>query len=123
LQILEAATAVMLIGIMPVYVTAALGGIVFAAPLPMLRGVLYAGLALPFAAGLWGVRSIYVGFLGQSDTLPPQRRCQRECWLRRLTAAYASNRQIKELLASAEGKRRTALAGSGARLDEARGRP
>src|SRR5262249_23311556 len=48
----QAATAVMLIGIMPVYVAAALGSIVFAAPQPLLRGVLYAGLALPFAAGL-----------------------------------------------------------------------
>ena len=83
----QAATAVMLIGIMPVYVAAALGGNVFAAPQPLLRGVLYAGLALPFAAGLWGVRSIYVGFLGLSDTLPPERHCRREYWLRRLTAA------------------------------------
>jgi hypothetical protein len=86
----QAATAVMLIGIMPVYVAAALGCIVFAGPPPLLRVVLYAGLGLPFAAGLWGVRSIYVGFLGLSDTLPPQRRCQRECWLRRLTAACSA---------------------------------
>lgn len=86
----QAATAVMLMGVMPVYVAAALGGVVFAAPPHLLRWVLYAGLALPFAAGLWGVRSIYVGFLGLSDTLPPQRRCQRECWLRRLTAACSA---------------------------------
>ncbi len=86
----QAATAVMLIGIMPVYVAAALGAIVFAAPPPWLGGVLYAGLALPFAAGLWGVRTIYLGFLGLSDTLPPQRRCRRECWLRRLTAACSA---------------------------------
>jgi hypothetical protein len=86
----QAATAMMLMGIMPVYVTAALGGIVFAAPPPFLRVVLYAGLAFPFVAGLWGVRSIYVGFLGLSDTLPPQRRWQRECWLRRLTAACSA---------------------------------
>jgi hypothetical protein len=86
----QAATAVMLIGIMPVYVAAALGAIVFVAPPPLLQGVLYAGLALPFVAGLWGVRSIYVGFLGLSDTLPPQRRSQRERWLRRLTAACSA---------------------------------
>jgi hypothetical protein len=86
----QAATAVMLMGVMPVYVTAALGGIVFAAPPHLLRWVLYAGLALPFAAGLWGVRSIYIGFLGLSDTLPSQRRCQRERWLRRLTAACSA---------------------------------
>ena len=86
----QAATAVMLIGVMPIYVAAALGCMVFAAPPPLLRGMLYAGLALPFAAGLWGVWSIYVGFLGLSDTLPPQRRCQREHWLRRLTAACSA---------------------------------
>lgn len=86
----QASTAVMLMGIMPVYVAAALGAMVFAAPPPVLRGVLYAGLALPFVAGLWGVRSIYVGFLGLSDTLPTRRRCQRECWLRRLTAACSA---------------------------------
>ncbi len=86
----QASTAVMLIGIMPIYVAAALGAILFAAPPPGLRAVLDAGLALPFAAGLWGVRSIYVGFLGLSDTLPPQRRCRRECWLRWLTAACSA---------------------------------
>jgi hypothetical protein len=86
----QASTAVMLIGILPIYVAAALGANVFAAPSPLLQKVLYVGLALPFVAGLWGVRSIYVGFLGLSDTLPPQRRCQRECWLRRLTAACSA---------------------------------
>jgi hypothetical protein len=86
----QASTAMMLMGITPVYVTAALGVIVFGGPPPLLQVVLYAGLVLPFAAGLWGVRSIYLGFLGLSDTLPPQRRCQRECWLRRLTAACSA---------------------------------
>jgi hypothetical protein len=86
----QAATAVMLMGIAPVYVTVALGGVVFGGPPLLLRGVLYAGLGLPFVAGLWGVRSIYVGFLGLSDTLPPRRRCRRECWLRRLTAACSA---------------------------------
>jgi hypothetical protein len=86
----QASTAMMLMGITPVYVTVALGGIVFGGPPPLLQMVLYAGLVLPFAAGLWGVRSIYLGFLGLSDTLPPQRRCQRECWLRRLTAACSA---------------------------------
>lgn len=83
----QAATAVMLMGIMPVYVAAALGGIVFAAEPPVLQAVLYGGLGLPFIAGLWGVRSIYLGFLSLSDTLPPERRSQRQYWLSRLTAA------------------------------------
>ncbi len=86
----QASTAVMLMGIMPVYVAAALGGVVFGAPPERMRWILYAGLGLPFLAGLWGVRSIYLGFLGLSDTLPPERRCRRECWLRRLTAACSA---------------------------------
>ncbi len=83
----QASTAMMLMGVLPVYLAAALGAVVFAAPSEALRVVLYAGLGLPFAAGLWGVRSIYRGFLGLSDTLPPERRDRRECWLRRLTMA------------------------------------
>jgi hypothetical protein len=86
----QGATAVMLMGILPVYLAAALGAIVFGAPLHILRVVLYAGLGLPFVAGLWGVRSIHVGFLGLADTLPEERRCRRECWLRRLTAACSA---------------------------------
>ena len=48
----QAATAVMLLGVLPVYLAAALGAVVFAAPADVLRAVLYAGLGLPFAAGL-----------------------------------------------------------------------
>ncbi len=86
----QGSTAVMLLGILPVYLAAALGAIIFGAPPDVLRGVLCLGLLLPFAAGLWGVRAIYIGFLGLSDTLPPERRCRRECWLRRLTAACSA---------------------------------
>jgi hypothetical protein len=86
----QAATAVMLMGIMPVYLSAALGGIVFELRAPYLQAMLYVGLALPFLAGLWGVRSIYLGFLSLADTLPASRRCRRECWLRRLTAACSA---------------------------------
>jgi hypothetical protein len=86
----QASTAVMLMGILPVYLAAALGAVVFAAPPDVLRAVLYLGLGLPFAAGLWGVRSIYMSFLGLSDTLPPERRGRRECWLRRLTAVCSA---------------------------------
>ncbi len=86
----QAATAIMLMGILPVYLAAAVGTVVFGAQLHVLRLVLYIGLGLPFVAGLWGVRSIHAGFLGLTDTLPPERRCQRECWLRRLTAACSA---------------------------------
>jgi hypothetical protein len=86
----QASTAVMLMGVLPVYLAAALGAVVFGAPPDGLRVVLWAGLGLPFAAGLWGVRSIYLGFLSLSDTLPPERRDGRACWLRRLTAACSA---------------------------------
>jgi hypothetical protein len=86
----QASTAMMLMGILPVYLAATLGAVVFAAPPELLRVVLYIGLVLPFVAGLWGVRSIYLGFLGLWDTLPADRRCRRECWLRRLTAACSA---------------------------------
>ena len=86
----QASTAVILTGILPVYLAAALGAVVFGAPPELLRAVLYAGLGLPFAAGLWGVRSIHRGFLSLSDTLPPARRVDRECWLRRLTVACST---------------------------------
>jgi len=86
----QGATALMLMGILPVYLAIALGAIVFGVPAEILKGVLTVALLLPFVAGLWGVRAIYIGFLGLSDTLPPERRCQRECWLRRLTAACSA---------------------------------
>jgi hypothetical protein len=86
----QGSTAIMLMGILPVYLAVALGAIVFGAPPDVVKIVLTIALLLPFAAGLWGVRSIYIGFLGLSDTLPPERRCRRECWLRRLTAACSA---------------------------------
>jgi len=86
----QAATAVMLMGILPVYLAAALGAVAFGAPPHVQRLVLWVGLLLPFVAGLWGVRAIHAGFVGLSDTLPPERRCNRECWLRRLTAACSA---------------------------------
>jgi hypothetical protein len=86
----QASTAVMLMGILPIYLAAALGAVVFGAPPHVSRLVLYIGLGLPFVAGLWGVRSIHGGFLGLADTLPQERRCRRECWLRRLTAACSA---------------------------------
>jgi hypothetical protein len=86
----QASTAVMLMGILPMYLALALGAVIFGAPPHLLRAVFYVGLGLPFVAGLWGVRAIHRGFLSLSDTLPPARRADRECWLRRLTAACSA---------------------------------
>jgi hypothetical protein len=82
-----AATALMLLGLLPIYVAYVLGLIVFEAPSSSLVPMIYAGLGLPFIAGLWGLRTIYRGFMQLADTLPPERRCRRQCFLRRLTLA------------------------------------
>jgi hypothetical protein len=87
----KAATAVLLLGLTPIYLAIALGMLIFQpTDDTALSAVFAVGLALPFLAGLWGVRSIYVGFLGLADTLPPERRCRRTCFLRRLTVAWAA---------------------------------
>jgi hypothetical protein len=86
----QAAGAITLIGILPIYVAAALGFWVFNAPQETLTFWLYLGLGLPFLAGWWGLRSIYRGFMGLADTLPPERRCRRECFLRRLTLSWTA---------------------------------
>lgn len=86
----KAATAVLLLGLTPIYLSITLGMLIFHAEDLAMSVALTAGLALPFLAGLWGVRSIYIGFLGLADTLPPERRCRRTCFLRRLTVAWAA---------------------------------
>lgn len=86
----KASTAVMLLGILPIYVAVVLGMVVFRAPAADLQVALYLGLALPFVAGVWGVWSIYRGFLTMADTLPECRRARRTCFLRRLTVAWAA---------------------------------
>jgi len=84
-----AASATALIGILPVYVVIALGLQVLHAPNGWMAPVLYLGLALPFVAGLWGMWSLYEGFVLLVDTLPAERRCSRECFLRRLILAWS----------------------------------
>jgi hypothetical protein len=85
-----AVTAIVLVGLLPIYVAVALGMVVFRAPASWLGGSLYLGLALPFIAGLWGVWSLYTGFVRLADTLPPERCHARNCFLRRLVAAWSA---------------------------------
>jgi TctA family transporter len=80
----------MLMGLLPIYVAGALGLLVFRVPQEKVEIAFYFGLTLPFVAGLWGIRSVYLGFMQLADTLPPERRCRRECFLRRLTLACAA---------------------------------
>jgi hypothetical protein len=86
----KAATAIFLLGLTPIYLAVTLGLLIFHVDVMALSAALAVGLALPFLAGVWGVRSIYVGFLALADTLPPERRCRRTCFLRRLTVAWAA---------------------------------
>lgn len=85
----NAATAVFLLGLVPIYLAVTLGLLIFRVDDMALSVALAVGLALPFLAGLWGVRSLYVGFLGLADTLPPERRGRRTTFLRRLTVSWA----------------------------------
>ena len=84
-----AANAIMLLGIMPIYVAVVMGMIVFEAPADTLQWTLNVGLVLPFVSGLWGLRSIYQGTLTMVQTLPEAWQCRRRCFLRRLTFAWS----------------------------------
>jgi hypothetical protein len=84
-----AVTSVVLVGALPIYVAVSLGMIVFSAPAELLRSTTTLGLALPFLAGLWGVRTLFLGFTEFADTLPVCRKFERACFLRRLTVAWA----------------------------------
>jgi hypothetical protein len=86
----KASSAVVLVGILPIYVAVVLGMVVFAAPGETLEWLLYLGLVLPFVAGLEGARALYHAVLGMADTLPPARRAHRERFLRRLTLSWAA---------------------------------
>ena len=85
-----ASSAVSLVGALPIYFAAVLGLLVFHAPGWLVAAVCFLGLVLPFIAGLYGTRSLYIGFVGLVDTLPTDRRCQRECFLRRLLFAWSA---------------------------------
>ena len=84
-----AVTAVVLVGALPIYVAVSLGMIVFSAPAEWMQWTIGLGLALPFVAGLGGVRSLFVGFTDLADTLPACRKASRACFLRRLTLAWS----------------------------------
>lgn len=83
-------TAVALVGILPIYVALSLGVAVISAPAPIVRDTLWLGMSLPFVAGLWGVRSLYVGFVGLADTMPVERRQHRSLFLSRLILSWAA---------------------------------
>ena len=85
----KATSAVFLVGILPIYVAITLGLSVFKAPTHSLELWLYAGLILPFVAGLAGVHAMYHAIEGIAKTMPIEHRYRRECFLRRLTVSWA----------------------------------
>jgi hypothetical protein len=84
-----AANAILLLGVLPIYVAWVLGLVIFGAPADDLQMALYAGLGLPFVTGLWGLWSIYLGIRDLSSTLPAEWQCRRQCFLRRLVFSWA----------------------------------
>ncbi len=86
----KASAAIVLVGILPIYVAVVLGLIVFQVQSLFLEYCLYLGLTLPFIAGLEGVHSIYQGVRGLALSMPTDRRERRECFLRRLTLSWAA---------------------------------
>jgi hypothetical protein len=82
-------TAVALVGILPIYMAFSLGAAIFHAPQLYSDSILWLGLILPFAAGLFGISSLYEGFTGLADVLPAERRYRRTCFLRRLVVSWS----------------------------------
>lgn len=86
----KATAAVALVGILPVYAALGLAVVIFDLPVNLRVSTFWIGLVLPFLAGLFGTWSLYRGLAGFTDTLPPDRRCRRECFLRRLVLSWAA---------------------------------
>jgi hypothetical protein len=85
-----ASAAIALVGILPIYVATALTVVVFPVPRTFMVGSVVFGLLLPFLAGLWGVKTLYDGFLELRDTICVERRESRACLLRRLLLAWCA---------------------------------
>jgi hypothetical protein len=83
-----ASAAVALLGILPIYVATALTVVIFPVPRAFMLACVGFGLLLPFVAGLWGVKTLYDGFLELRDTICHERRESRACLLRRLLVAW-----------------------------------
>lgn len=85
-----AVTSVALIGILPVYSAMALGAIVLPFCRDWIGPMLLLGLCLPFIAGLWGTRSLFVGFADLCHTMPAEFQSRRACFLRRLILSWCA---------------------------------
>lgn len=85
-----ASAAIALVGVLPIYVAAALAVVVFPVSREVMLACVLFGLMLPFVAGVWGVKTLYEGFLTLRDTICTERRESRTCLLRRLLLAWCA---------------------------------
>lgn len=86
----KATTAIALVGILPIYAAVGMGIVIFDASDTLRTGAFWLGLILPFIAGLWGTAALFQSFSKLCDTLPPNRRHARTCFLRRLVLSWAA---------------------------------
>ena len=86
----KATSAVALVGVLPIYAALGLGLVIFDVPEYLRMATFWLGLILPFIAGLFGTRSLYRGLAGFNDTLAPDCRNRRTCFLRRLVFSWAA---------------------------------
>ena len=83
-----AVTAVVLVGLLPLYLSLALGAILFGCPPDAMRWVLAVGCLLPFFAGLWGLGSLRGAFLRLAHARPPAAGIVRPVFLCRMLQAW-----------------------------------
>ena len=84
----KAVAAITLIGIIPIYAAFGLATAIFPLPDVSRDTVLLFGLLLPFIAGFAGTYSLYRGLSTLTDTITPERREHRECFLQRLVVSW-----------------------------------
>jgi len=84
----KAVAAITLIGIIPIYAAFGLATAIFPLPDVSRDTVLIFGLLLPFIAGFAGTYSLYRGLSTLTDTITPERREHRECFLQRLVVSW-----------------------------------
>lgn len=84
----KAVAAITLIGIIPIYAALGLAIAIFSLPVLSRDAVLLLGLLLPFIAGLSGTYSLYRGLSALTDTMKPEQRFHRECFLQRLVLSW-----------------------------------
>lgn len=86
----HAVAAVVLVGLVPVYLAITLGLQVFHAPEMWFQAFDYLLLTLPFQTGVAGAWSLYRGFIPLCDTMAEHFAQRRHCFLRRLLLSWTA---------------------------------